>query len=68
MSKMAELAMYVPKIEKMLDTTHLLCDDIAIALDIPVEYVHYVVESRWARILYKSTNRENMSPYATMNS
>ena len=68
MSKMAELAMYVPQIEKMLDTTQLLCDDIAIALDIPVEYVHYVVESRWSRILYKSTSRENMSPYATMNS
>ena len=68
MSKMAELAMYVPQIEKMLDTTQLLCDDIAIELDIPVEYVHYVVKSRWSRILYKSTNRENMSPYATMNS
>lgn len=35
------------EIEEALDSTTLLCDDIAAMLDVPVEWVYEVVENRW---------------------
>lgn len=60
MSKMSELAMYVPSIEKLLDTTHMSCQAIADQLDVPVGYVNYVVESRWQEL----TKQHEMMSYA----
>jgi len=51
MSKMSELDMVAPSIEKLLDTTHLSCQEIAYLLDVPVDYVNYIVECRWEEIL-----------------
>ena len=60
MSKMAELDMLIPSIEHVLDTTSLLCQEVADYLDIPVEYVNYVVEMRWQEIL----KQQEMMSYA----
>lgn len=60
MSKMSELDMYVGSIEKLLDTTHLSCQEIADCLDVPVGYVNYVVEMRWEEL----TKQQEMMSYA----
>ena len=44
MSKMKTL---VAEIEEMLETTHLLCQQIADHLDCPVTLVEQVVQQRW---------------------
>jgi hypothetical protein len=75
MSKMAELDMYVPAIEKLLDTRFdLCCQEIADQLDIPVDYVNYVVELRWEELTKQhemmsyAAELENFSPFDTINS
>ena len=35
------------EIEEALDSTTLLCNDIAAMLDVPIEWVYEVVENRW---------------------
>jgi hypothetical protein len=61
MSKMAELDMYVPAIQKMLDKRFdLSCQDIADELSVPVDYVNYVVEMRWQETL----KQQEMMSYA----
>ena len=60
MSKMSELDMYVGSIEKLLDATHLSCQEIADYLDVPVGYVNYVVELRWEEL----TKQHEMMSYA----
>ena len=44
MSAMKNLYM---SIEELLDTTNMLCDDIAEKVGCPVKMVHDVVEQRW---------------------
>jgi uncharacterized protein YoxC len=44
MSAMKNLYM---EINELLDTTNLLCDDIAEKVDCPVSFVHDIVEQRW---------------------
>jgi hypothetical protein len=56
---MSELDMLMPSIEKVLDTTHLSCQEVAYYLDIPVEYVNYVVELRWEEL----TKQHEMMSY-----
>jgi hypothetical protein len=46
MSAMKELYM---EINELLDTTSLLCDDIAAAANCPVSIVHQIVEERFKR-------------------
>jgi hypothetical protein len=60
MSKMSELDMLMPSIEKVLDTTILSCQEIADYLDIPVEYVNYVVALRWEEL----TKQHEMMSFA----
>lgn len=61
MSKMAELDSYIPAIEKMLDTRFdLSCEEIADSLDVPVDYVNYVVEMRW----HETLKQQEMMQYA----
>ena len=61
MSKMAELDSYIPAIEKMLDTRFdFSCEEIADSLDIPADYVNYVVEMRW----YETIKQQEMMQYA----
>lgn len=60
MSKMSELAMLIPSIEKVLDTTNLSCQEVAEYLDVPVDYVNYVVALRWEEL----TKQHEMMSYA----
>jgi hypothetical protein len=47
MSKMKEL---YNSINELLDTTNLLCDDIAEKVGCPVKMVHDIVEQRWIEL------------------
>ena len=50
MNRMAELPLYRERIETMLDNTKFMIDEIARLLDCPVEFVEYIVKSRWDKI------------------
>ena len=39
-------------INYLLDTTQMLCDEIAATLECPVEWVNEVVEDRWKERVY----------------
>jgi len=54
MSRMAELSSYTPRIEKMLDNTKFMIDEIAHLLDCPVEFVQYIVQQRWNKMMDES--------------
>ena len=54
MSRMAELSLYAPRIEQMLDNTRFMIDEIASLLNCPVEFVEYIVEQRWHKIMAES--------------
>jgi len=54
MSRMAELSLYAPRIEQMLDNTKFMIDEIASLLNCPVEFVEYIVKSRWDKIMAES--------------
>ena len=47
--------MLIPYIERMLDNTTMDCASIATTLDCPVDYVNYVVEERWNKIIQQHT-------------
>ena len=44
---MSAMKNLVIDIEELLDTTNMLCDEIALKLNCPVSMVHDVVEYRW---------------------
>lgn len=48
---MKDINMLLAEIEKLLDTTHLSCQEIADYLNISVDHVNEVVECRWEEIL-----------------
>ena len=62
MSKMSEMH---AEITELIDTTHLLCAEIAERVGCPVEWVNALVEERWNTLMSPS---ENLSPYCTVNS
>jgi uncharacterized protein YutE (UPF0331/DUF86 family) len=55
MSAMKNLYM---SIEELLDTTNMLCDDIAEKVGCPVRMVHDVVEHRWIERHLQPDSRE----------
>jgi hypothetical protein len=59
MSKMAEIHMMKPLIEDALETysglNYKSCEDIAITMEIPLEYVEYVVQERWNKLIAEHT-------------
>ena len=55
MSKMKEL---YNSINELLDTTNLLCDDIAEKVGCPVKMVHDIVEQRWIERHLQPDSRE----------
>ena len=54
MNRMAELPLYRERIETMLDNTKFMIDEIAYLLNCPVEFVEYIVEQRWHKIMAES--------------
>ena len=66
MSAMKNLYM---SIEELLDTTNMLCDDIAEKVGCPVKMVHDVVEQRWIeRYLQPESNEFATEAYVEMMS
>jgi hypothetical protein len=51
MNRMAELPLYRERIETMLDNTKFMIDEIAHLLDCPIDFVEFVVKSRWDKIV-----------------
>ena len=54
MNRMAELPLYRERIETMLDNTKFMIDEIARLLDCPIDFVEFVVKSRWDKIMAES--------------
>lgn len=48
MSKMGDLLI---DIEEHLDNTTLSCEEIATKLNVPIEWIHQVIEDRWKAII-----------------